>query len=945
MNIRPFKGFAVPTVLALSLLGGSLAYGQGVSESSETSEEEVVLEKFEVTGSRIARLDAETPNPVVSISAGSIEAMGFPTISDAVRALPFNNGQALTPTDSGTSFTPGVSSFNLRGLGNNATLVLINGRRAVPYAAPGFDGNQTVFDLNSIAESAIESIDILKDGGSALYGSDAVAGVVNIRLKKNYVGSETMFEVGDYFDTGGMLKKASISVGTVGAKTSMFTNLMWMETDSVFSRDLPWSENADNTELAADYGRYEVNEGGLEAAGFSSVEEYVQGIGFSTPTADGWWDNRSTRGYPGFVTIPGDGSAASRRRTFSAPTSNPTVDAAVVGRNFYNYNETNGLLPETERWSLFHSLDHEISDNLRLFAELSFTRSEAVVYSAAAPVDIESSKGLNSGDQLTYPAFNPFNPWNVDITNGRRRLIELPNRISDVTSDTPRFVVGLAGDFEQVGGFFEEWNWEVAGMYSENTVANISRNAGVDYKLQEAFNGLTRLGDGSLTWDPSTPLDQRVYFNWFGENEQAFADHIGVENPTSDSIEYRMFDFRLDGPLFDLPGGQVGFAFGGEHRDEDMDHTETDLNATGNILAGGEGTSWTGSRDMTALYAEANLPLHEMVEVQLAGRYESYSDDGFDEKVRPKAAIKFRPFDWVIFRASYAESFKAPDLSYLNSAGLTTFSSNQVVDPVTNSVIDQIQVKASGNPNLKPETTDTYYVGVAFEPSGKLEGLTFSVDYFHFDQTNLLAQLSDIYTYAEFLQEDFSGNPLFAGKVSRDSQTNQVLFIRDDYENISVAEYKGVDFEVRYNWDTNSLGSFYAGAAVTWLDSYTLDGDEQVGGYLTAEWNGTANFGWNYKDWGVNLFGIYRGDRTRSLSFGNIYTADDQLFLVYDVDEQITLNLAATYSGWEKTKVTVGINNVLNEDPPLDGFDALGTTPGVNDALPAYWYVRLTREF
>jgi len=940
MNIRPFKGFAVPTALALSVLGSSMGFAQATSDSDETAEEEIVLEKFEVTGSRIARLDAETPNPVVSISASDIASMGFPTISDAVRALPFNNGQALTPTDSGTSFTPGVSSFNLRGLGNNATLVLINGRRAVPYARPGFDGNQTVFDLNSIAEAAIESIDILKDGGSALYGSDAVAGVVNVRLKKNFIGSEAQFEVGDYFETGGMLKRASISVGTVGAKTSMFTNLMWQETDSVFSRDLPWSRNADKTELADGYGRYEVNEGGLEAAGFDSIEDYVAGIGFTNPTDDGWWDNRSSRGFPGYLTVPGVG-----RRTFSSPTDNPTVAGAVPGSNLYNYNETNGLLPDTERWNLFTSLNHEISDNFYLFGELSFSRSEAVVYSAAAPVDIESSNGLNSGDRLTYPDFNPFNPWNVDITNGRRRLLELPNRISDVTSDTPRFVVGLGGDFEQLGGFFEEWNWEVAGMYSKNTVNQISLNAGVDYKLQEAFNGLTRLGDGSLTWDPSTPLDQRVYFNWFGLNEPAMLDHIGVENPNSDSIEYRMIDFRLDGPLFELPGGQVGLAIGGEHRKEDMDHIQSDLNATGNILAGSEGTTWFGSRDLTAFYAEANLPLHEMVEVQLAGRYETYSDDGFDEKIRPKAAVKFRPFDWVIFRASYAESFKAPDLSYLNSTGLTTFSSNQVVDPITNSVIDQIQVKVAGNENLAPETTDTYYVGVAFEPSGILDGLTFSVDYFQFDQENLLTQLSDIYSYAEFLQGEFEGNPLFDGKVARDPLTNQVLFIRDDYENISEAQYKGFDFEVRYNWDTNSFGSFYAGAAATYLDSYTIDGDEQVGGYLTAEWNGTANFGWNYKDWNFNTFGIYRGERTRALSFGNIYTADDVLFLVYDVDPQITLNVAATYSGFEKTRITVGINNVLNEDPPLDGFDPLGTTPGVNDALPAYWYVRLTHEF
>ncbi len=942
MNIRPFKGFAMPLALIMGVAGSSVGFAQSTPESSETSEEEVVLEKFEVTGSRIKRLDVETPNPVVSINAGTIEAMGFPTIADAVRALPFNNGQALTPTDSGTSFTPGVNSFNLRGLGNNGTLVLINGRRAVPYASPGFDGFQTVFDLNSIPDAAIESLDILKDGGSALYGSDAVAGVVNFRLKKSYVGAEASLTVGNFFDTGGLMKKASLTFGTVGRDTSMFTVLSWEEQDAVFSRDLSYAANADKTDIASEnYGRYEVNEGGVEAAGFASLDEYIAAVGLTKPTADGMWDSRSSRGFPGYVNYSGG------RVNYREPTSTPTLDNAVGGSNLYNFNETNGFYPETQRFNVFSRIDHDITDHLRAFAELSFSRSEAVVYSAATPVDIETSIGMDPQEPLTMPAYNPYNPTGEDITNGRRRLVELPNRINDVTSDTPRFLVGIGGDFEGTGGFFEEWNWEAAGMYSKNTVLNISRNAVPDARMQQAFNGLTRLGDGSLVWDATTPLDQREYFNWFGYNDDAFAEFLAVENPNTSSIEYRGIDFRLDGPIsnVDLPGGQIGVALGGEHRREDFEDIATDLNATGGILGGSEGTSSAGSRDLTSFYAELSLPLHEMLEVQLAGRYEEYSDDGFEKKVRPKVAVKFRPVNWLILRGSYAESFKAPDLAYLYNAGTTTFSSNQVVDPVTGNEVDQIQVKSGGNPNLQPETTDTYYVGISLEPEGRLEGLSLSVDYFNFQQTNLLSQLSDFYGYADFLTEEFNGNPLFDGLVVRDPSSQQLLYIRDYYANISEAEYKGFDFDIRYSWDTNSFGRFAAGVSATLLDSYTIDGDEQVGGYLTAKWNGNATLSWSYKDWGVNVFGVYRGKRTRSLSFGNIFTADDVLYLVYDVDPQITMNASVAYNGFEKTKLLFGINNVLNEDPPLDGFDPSGSTPGVNDHAPAFWYAKITREF
>jgi len=171
------------------------------------------MKEFEVTGSRIRRIDAEVVSPVIQIRASEIEKVGFPTLGDIVRALPFNSGQALTPADSGTSFTPGVSTANLRGLGNNQTLVLINGRRAVPYASPGFNGLQTVFDFNSIPQAAIESIEILKDGGSAIYGSDAVAGVINIKLRKDYQGVSATAEFGDYYETGGLLRRGSLVVG------------------------------------------------------------------------------------------------------------------------------------------------------------------------------------------------------------------------------------------------------------------------------------------------------------------------------------------------------------------------------------------------------------------------------------------------------------------------------------------------------------------------------------------------------------------------------------------------------------------------------------------------------------------------------------------------------------------------------------------------------------
>lgn len=939
-------GVALFSMASLIPLNAQDVTSSGSNGATNSGQETVELEEFEVTGSRIRRLDAEVVSPVLQIQSADLENIGFPTLGDVVRALPFNSGQALTPADSGTSFTPGVSTVNLRGLGNNQTLVLINGRRAVPYASPGFNGLQTVFDFNSIPQAAIESVEILKDGGSALYGSDAVAGVINVKLRRNYQGVSTTFEVGDYYNTSGFMKAASVVVGVRNASTSITSTFDWREQGAVLARDLDWSKNADKTDLAhkANLRYTATGWDQVTSETFESEQGYLEAIleaiGATDAIGDGWADNRSSRGFPGYVTVPDVG-----RRSFSTPTDNPTTDSATSARNFYNYQETNGAFPEYRTFGFFNSIRHDFTESLYGFTELSFRRYHTVSLAAATPVDIESSKGLDSGDPMVLPAYNAFNPWGVDITNGRRRLIELPNRMNDVTSDTARVLVGLGGDLAL--GVGEDWSWEAGVMYQKNSITNLNRGSATDSGLQQALNGLTRLGDGSLTWDPNTPLDERVYFNWFGWNDPAFADFLEVANPTSDYLSYWSYDAQLSGSLFELPSGSVGIAAGFEYRSEKLEHYESYENETGNILGGSEGTSFSGQRSVTAFYAEANIPVIEAVELQIAGRFEDYSDKGFEDRIRPKIGVKFRPINWLLLRASYSESFKAPDLSYLYTEGLASFSSFQVPDPVTGTQIDQIQVVTEGNPDLQPETTDTFYAGIVIEAprDSKLRGLEISVDYFYFDQTNVLAQLSDFYGYADFLTQAAEGNPLFDGKVVRDPVSNEVVYIRDDYANISSQLYKGFDFGIRYGLETENWGSFGIGINATMIASNKIDGDDIVGGWLTSRWNGTGTLSWRRGDWSVNLAEIYRGERHRDLTYGSIFDEGDTLYISYDVKPQYITNLSVSYEGFSQTTITVGATNLLNQAPPVDPLEPLGTTPGVNNAEPGFWYVRVTRDF
>ena len=180
----------------------------------------------------------------------------------------------------------------------------------------------------------------------------------------------------------------------------------------------------------------------------------------------------------------------------------------------------------------------------------------------------------------------------------------------------------------------------------------------------------------------------------------------------------------------------------------------------------------------------------------------------------------------------------------------------------------------------------------------------------------------------------------------RDPVSQTLLYIADDYSNISSREYKGIDFELSYRWKTEKLGRFYVALAGTYLHSDKIDGDDIVGSSLTPRLNGNLAFNWAYNDWQWNIYGVYRGERDGSVSLGYFTDPDiDNLLIRYTLKEQVTVNTSVSYRGFKGTTITVGVNNVFNENPPVDPFEGSGTTPGVNDPFPSFWFVRLERQF
>jgi iron complex outermembrane recepter protein len=961
-------------LLALTAMLSTLIPTGAVAQTDDDEDELEELETFAITGSRIKRLDLEPVNPVVQLTRETLDSTGYSTVGDAIRSLPSNSGQSLVPSDAGTSFTPGISTFNLRGLGNNNVLVLVNGRRAAPFGSSGFNGFQTLFDFNSLPTSAIDSIEILKDGGSAVYGSDAVSGVVDIKLRKDYEGMNLTLGVGDSTETGMLEKSAFFLWGATNAKTSIVVTADWYARDRVWSRDLDWTNSADKrnrggsddrssapfpSNVVPSYNPYEDADGNQVFL----VQEFDNDDNL---TNEFLTTNDDLNGDPLYLrqfTIPGgsantggDISLASLPGTnpdslpittnniypafvtFPGPLANPTIadamdsDFDTVGRYDFLSDPIGGsdLFPEMQMYGFYTSVTHNLTDNIYAFGEFSYRRVEIESRSAPAPVFSFNENGDAPDGSLNIPAENPFNPFGADIDFQHRfRIVEAGNRINELVSDTPRFLVGLGGDF------MEDWTWEIGWLWNDSTTSNSNPGTVTDERLQNAYNGVDFVNE-------ETGATETVYINPFGPSDPRIIDYITLFNPTKSTYRVSTLDASVSGKLFDLPGGPLGIAAGVEYREEELDDVRTALNESGGIVGGSEGSSVKGYRDVKSAYVELAVPVISMVEFQVAARYEEYSD--FGDTTKPKFAVKVRPHDWVQIRGSYGQSFLAPNLPFLFAATSTSFSSGFLQDPLRpQDPATQIKQLGGGNPDLEPEETDTYYVGIAFEPDGALDGFYASVDYFIFDSTNLIDRLS-----AQEVLRDFADDPTFVTRKAPEpgAQFGQIESISVQWQNLSTQRYEGIDYVIGHNFPTTALGEFRVKFEATQLLSFEREDSDLEGTWLYPEWRGNLTLAWNYGDWAASMYVNYVHERDDGSFSGTDADGNDiQLEGIDYYQSHFIFNPQISYKGITNTTITLGARNIFNEAPPFDNNDPIGYSVGVNDGTPRYVYLRVSRDF
>ena len=820
--------------------------------NEETAAEGKTLATVVVTGSNLRRADAEGPNPVQVINREQLEISGKATVADLLRSISANTGNASNET-SNSGWASGSAGIGLRGLSQKNTLVLLNGRRLANYGFPANGLSDTFVNLNALPLVAVERVEVLKDGASAVYGSDAVAGVVNIITRQDFQGLDVGGRIGTS-DEGGLDERQAKLIGGFGDLDSDRFNVL-------YSVDY--------------YDRERLDQG----------QRSLTRSGVYTGSSGGRWNGWSAKGarfLVGGVSVPLlDEQGHCPEGTVLAPSA--PIDGLPGDTCAFNLADYTTLIPATERVQGYVNATWRASENVELFGEALYSYVRGTSWFGSSPFftleggrfALDAQTGLAEGVPNLLPASNPYNPYGV-ATSIEYTFFNLGRTIKTNRSDSYRVVGGARGS---VGG----WNWEAAGFHARSK--EDERVAGGFANRWTLFDALE---DGSYNLhDPSaTP--------------QSVLDAINLSTVRPADSRLSGVDAKIVGELFELPAGRVGFAAGAEWRREELVSSnpwqiDAGLQIRPAIAA------VDGEREVSAVYAEFNVPLHQRLELQLAGRGDHYSD--FGDAFSPKVSLRWQPWDALLVRAAASRGFRAPSLSE-NSAS-TNISYGSVVDPYDPDIAGSRQSPTFftvGNTDLRPERTHSYNAGIVFSPQANT---SLSLDWYRVELDNLIGTGNS----ASIVQQNDPAD------VIRDGR-GKLLAVYNRYQNLTELETSGLDLELRQRWDTAAAGDFGISSVFTHVLEYRRQ--NTVGGPL-VDYAGSnvsftlprnkasTTFDWNYSDYSAALTWYHTSgyEQTRS-------TAQSRV----DGYDQFDLYLA--WKGIEKLTVYAKVQNLLDEEPPYD---------------------------
>ena len=905
--------FSARKTISLTLLGALAAlYGQPASAQSD---EGASIEEVVVTGSRIKRQDEVSNSPVQSLSEDDLRIDGSLSIGETLQTMPSVGSSLNSNGSAGTSH--GSSSINLRNIGENRSLVLVNGHRWVNGA--GTRGFRDFVDMNTIPQAMIQRVEVLQDGATAIYGADAIGGVINLQTYKEFEGLRAKAYFGSSSESDRDTTNIDLLFGKDVGNTNLMVAVTYVDQDPIYTQDrsltaIPLNGLAVGTP-----------EGLFREAGLAAV------VGFTPPTA-------------GITRDPGtDGSVIANWRA---------VDTATDTFNRYNNNYVVGPL---ERTSIFAQSRTAISDTLTFAVEALYTeRQSDQLFSAALSPVRGGSRGFVIAND---PAVNPFG---IEFSGSDFRhdsfMVENGQRDNVQDVETLRIGVGLEGEFSN------SWNWDAFLSFAENEATFASVN---QVHLDRLALGLLNCDSSGIAVDVSDLAAGCVPVNLFNPLTPAMVDYINFRGRDVNKAEQTDFTFNVTGDLLDMPAGPLGFAAGLEHRKElGLDTPDSTINSTPRIntyrtttSAPRDGTD--ADYDLNELYVEFSVPLladrpgAQSLVVDVASRYSDYST--FGSTTNSKFGVGYRPVDSLLIRATWAEGFRAPSLLELFEG--TRATSIPVTDPCSGNggapglpgcadvpatyvqIAGNAPATVGGNPTLDPETSENVSYGFVYTPEG-VAGLSLTFDWYDIEIDDTISEYG-----AQNLLDLCAVSGQRCNFIERDT-SGEIVDLIDGPINLNSTQVKGMDIVARYSSDVGP-GALDMTLSMSKLrelvDESTLsDGsvlvEDKVGTSANREsypeWRGLLRTQWTQGAWNANYSARYIGSTTENAGGSP-----------RKIPNRIYHNIAGMYQFNDNFSLRIGIDNLADKRPPSSIANTnINFDQNTYNPVGRFTYVQLTYD-
>lgn len=850
--------FRTPAVrLGMLPAGIALALSPSFASAQEAAAGTTDLDRISVTGSRIRAANVETQQPVLTLSRESLEKQGFNSVADVLNNLTSAGAPAISRSESlASGENVGGYYIDIRNLGASRTLVLMNGKRLGATTS----GLQ---DLSQIPMGAVERIEILKDGASAIYGSDAIAAVVNVITRKNVEGGEATAYFGQYGEGDGDTEQYSMTLGATGERGSLTLSAEYNKADPVMAKDRWFSRDGNRGPNST-------------PASWSALSQ------------NGSWCN---------PTIYNCGSASAVWQTLNAG-GNP-LNAAdyhpLTQAEYANSNEQMSVLTGVERKSLYINGTYDFTDSISLNTDFLYNERNTLQQIAGYPYQSQAFDTPLSADSV-------YNPIGQDV-DFRRRLWEVP-RTTDNQLKTTRFAPTISGFFDFAGKTFD---WDVGALWNRNESISTGHGDASLISTQQALgpsfingNGVATCGtaaspitNGCVPWNPLLPYGVAGSGSLADPALQSF---LFPTYTTRGENKTTSFTANLAGSIVTLPAGDLGFAVGVEHREEKGTYVPDAFAQSGMSTGLGQQTT-SGEYDLNEFYLELNIPIlsdlpfAKELSVNVASRYSDYSN--FGDTTNSKFGITWRPLDELLVRGTYAEGFRAPTISDLYGGLSSSFES--YTDPcgvgAPGSVAGNAACLAAGvpanyvqlgqggvpcatlpcatndqfisgaNANLTPEMSKSTTAGLVWSPRW-VQGLDISLDWYKYEISDMIIAdsvdriLRDCYVL---------GDSSRCASVVRGPAGN-ITALTYGTANLGKMETQGYDLGVKYRLPEMAIGNFNIDWQTSYLSSYDEEGQNSAGDTITIGRVGeaglfrirsNATIGWTKGDFGVNYTARY----------------------------------------------------------------------------------------